>query len=223
MKKSVGFIPLRKGSKGIPGKNKKDLAGKPLYQWILDEAILSNLDEVFVFTDDEEIFNEVSQNYASQKVKALIRSAESASDTASTEFAMIEFANQIDYNFSTLCLLQATSPLTNTTAINNALSKMETEDIDSLVSVVRTHRFVWNEDGTSKNYDIFKRPRRQDFKGLLIENGAIYCTTISAFKNSKNRISGAIGLLEMNEDTLIEIDTLTDWVILEQLLLAKNH
>ena len=58
MKKSVGFIPLRKGSKGIPGKNKKDLAGKPLYQWVLDEAIQSNLDEVFVFTDDEGIMHQ---------------------------------------------------------------------------------------------------------------------------------------------------------------------
>ncbi len=223
MKQAVGFIPLRKGSKGIPGKNKKLLAGKPLFKWVLDEAVASNLERVYVYTDDDDIIYSITNNYKNTKVEVLRRSKESASDTASTEFAMIEFANQIDYNFNTLCLLQATSPLTNATAINKALSKMETEDIDSLVSVVRTHRFVWNEDGTSKNYDIFKRPRRQDFKGLLIENGAIYCTTKSAFRNSKNRISGAIGMLEMNEDTLIEIDILTDWVILEQLLLAKNH
>lgn len=222
MRKSVGFIPLRKGSKGIPGKNKKDLAGKPLYQWVLDEAIQSNLDEVFVFTDDEGIFNEVSQNYASTKVKALPRSQKSASDTASTEFAMIEFAKQIEYDFDIICLLQATSPLTTTKDINAALVKMENVEIDSLVSVVRTHRFIWNEDGTPQNYDIYNRPRRQDFNGLLIENGAIYCTMQSTLKSFSNRLGGNIELLEMKEESLMEIDSITDWKIIEQLLLIKN-
>ena len=56
---SIGIIPLRAGSKSIPGKNKKKLVGRPLYQWVLGEAIFSDLDEVIVFTDDEEILNQV--------------------------------------------------------------------------------------------------------------------------------------------------------------------
>ena len=120
-------------------------------------------------------------------------------------------------------MLQATSPLTTAQDINTSLLKMQSNTVDSLVSVVRTHCFIWGEDGKPQNYDIYDRPRRQDFKGLLIENGAIYCTTVNAIKTSKNRISGKIDLVEMQEDTLVEIDSLTDWAIIEQLLLTKNN
>ena len=51
--KKVAIIPLRKGSKGIPGKNKKKMLGRPLFSWVLSAAIFSDLDEVYVFKDDE--------------------------------------------------------------------------------------------------------------------------------------------------------------------------
>ena len=54
-RKSVAIIPLRAGSKGIPGKNKKRILGRPLYQWSLTEAIFSNLDEIYVFTPKGDI------------------------------------------------------------------------------------------------------------------------------------------------------------------------
>lgn len=223
MKQAIGFIPLRKGSKGIPGKNKKLLAGKPLFKWILDEAVESNLERVYVYTDDDDIIYSINNDYKTTKVEVLRRSKESATDTASTEFAMLEFAKTINFNFEVFCLLQATSPLTTAQDINTSLLKMQSNTVDSLVSVVRTHRFIWGEDGKPQNYDIYERPRRQDFKGLLIENGAIYCTKVNAIKTSKNRISGKIDLVEMQEDTLVEIDSLTDWAIIEQLLLTKNN
>ena len=55
--KKIGLIPLRKNSKGIPGKNKKKMLGRPLFSWVLSEAIFSNLDEIYVFTDDTEIIH----------------------------------------------------------------------------------------------------------------------------------------------------------------------
>lgn len=74
---------------------------------------------------------------------------------------------------------------------------------------------------TPQNYDVFNRPRRQDFEGLLIENGAVYCTTKNAFINSKNRISGHILPVHMPEDSLVEIDSMTDWLIVEELLVNR--
>lgn len=221
-KKTIGFIPLRKNSKGIPGKNKKKLLGRPLFSWVLSEAIFSNLDEVYVFTDDEEIIAYIDKNYAwTNKVKPLLRSAENASDTSSTESAMLEFSELINHNYDVFCLLQATSPLTQRTDINKGLELVLNGTYDAALSVVRTHRFIWSQDGKSLNYDFKKRPRRQDFDGLLMENGAVYTSLKKAFLESSNRLSGKIGLVEMSEDTLVEIDSETDWQVIEQLLISS--
>jgi N-acylneuraminate cytidylyltransferase len=221
--KKVAIIPLRKGSKGIPGKNKKKMLGRPLFSWVLGAAIFSDLDEVYVFTDDEEILKFISKEYHwTSKVKGLLRNDENANDTASTESAMVEFAEKINHDFDVLCLLQATSPLTTSQDINNALFQISVEGKTSALSVVKTHRFTWNADGTPQNYDVFNRPRRQDFAGLLMENGAVYATTKDAFIKSKNRVSETIGLVEMHEETLMEIDSLSDWTIIENLLAERQ-
>lgn len=221
--KRIGFIPLRKNSKGIPHKNKKKLLGRPLFTWVLTEAIFSNLDTIYVFTDDDEIISYLELNFKwTNKVKAIKRSDENASDTASTEAAMLEFASKIDWDFDYFCLLQATSPLTKREHINEALHCVTQQDYDSALSVVKTHRFIWDSNGKSLNYNIFERPRRQDFEGLNIENGAVYTTTKEAFKNSSNRISGNIATIEMPEETLTEIDSLSDWKIIEQLIINTS-
>jgi len=219
MGKSVGIIPLRSGSKGIPGKNKIKILGRPLYQWSLGEAIFSNLDIIYVFTDDKEIIEQVTNEYKwTDKVKVILRSKSSASDTASTEEAMIEFAEAINYDFDFICLLQATSPLTLREDINSTLRKVELEEFDSALTAVKTKRFIWGESGESLNYDFKSRPRRQNFAGLLVENGAVYVSSKNQFIASKNRLGGKIGIVEMPEDTFIEIDELNDLIIIEELL-----
>ena len=172
--KKIGFIPLRKGSKGIVGKNKRKMVGRPLYTWVLGAALQSDLDLVYIYTDDQSIIDFIAKEYHyTNKVKAVLRSDASATDTASTESAMLEFATQIDYDFDVFCLLQATSPFTTAIDINACLTQVENGK-DSALTVVNTHRFLWNANGTPINYDYNNRPRRQDFDGLLIENGAVY-------------------------------------------------
>lgn len=220
--RKIGFIPLRKGSKGIPNKNKRKMVGRPLFTWVLGEAIFSDLDTVYLYTDDEEIISFIEKEYHwTNKVKALLRSEESATDTASTEFAMLEFAKSVDYNFDVFCLLQATSSFTTKGNINACLDKLN-NDFDSALTVVNTHRFSWNKNGTPANYDIYNRPRRQDFEGSLIENGAVYVTTKEALKASENRISDKIALVEMPEESLHEIDSENDWMVVEQLLIGRQ-
>ncbi|MDN3595031.1 acylneuraminate cytidylyltransferase [Zunongwangia endophytica] len=219
--KAIGFIPLRKGSKGILGKNKRKMLGRPLFCWVLTEAIFSKLDEIIVFTDDEEIIDFIeTQFHWSKKVKAVLRSEESATDTASTEAAILEYSKAVDYNFDLFCLLQATSPFTTLDDINAGISKIE-EGADASLSVVKTHRFTWDSNGKSLNYDYKNRPRRQDFKGLLVENGAVYCTTTKALKSSRNRISGNITPFEMPEVSYTEIDSEADWLSAENLLATR--
>ncbi len=220
--KTIGFIPLRQGSKGIPGKNKRKMVGRPLFTWVLGEALQSNLDVIYVYTDDQSIIDFITKEYHyTNKIQALLRSDASATDTASTEQAMLEFAEKINYDFDVFCLLQATSPFTTATTINNCLLEVANGK-DSALTVVNTHRFLWNADGTAINYDYTNRPRRQDFEGLLIENGAVYTCKKEVLKNNKNRLGGAIGIVKMPEDSLHEIDSETDWIVVENLLIARQ-
>lgn len=220
--RKVGIIPIRKGSKGIPNKNTRKMVGRPLFTWVLKEAVFSELDEVYVFTDDQSVVDFVNAQYGwTTKAKAILRGEENANDTASTEAAMLEFAAMINYDFDVLCLLQATSPFTRYSDINNCLDKIIEESYDAAISVVKTHRFTWQLDGKPSNYDYLNRPRRQDFEGLLIENGAVYCSTKQAFEESENRISGKIATVEMEDDSLTEIDSDSDWLIVEQLLATR--
>ncbi len=220
--KKIAIIPLRAGSKGIPGKNKKKLLGRPLYQWVLGEAIFSDLDEIYVFTDDVEILEQIQKEYTwTNKVKGMQRSQESATDIASTEQAMLELAKNINNDFDLICLLQATSPLTARKDINNCLLKVEKENFDSALTLVEAKRFIWKENGTSINYEYLHRPRRQDFEGLLIENGAVYVAKKDIFLKNQNRLGDKIGIVKMPEDTLIELDEISDWIVLEKLMLNR--
>ena len=219
--KKIGCIPLRKGSKSIKNKNKRKMVGRPLFTWVLKEAIFSNLDEVFVFTDDTEIIDFVEQQYKwTNKVKTILRNDQNASDTSTTESALIEFSEKINQDYDTLCLLQATSPFTSSETINKSLDAIQYDSYDASLTVVNTDRFIWDKEGNPINYDVFNRPRRQDFDGLLIENGAVYNTTKKAFLASKNRVSGSIAMVKMPEESLYEIDTETDWKIVESLLIS---
>ena len=221
MTRKVGFIPLRKGSKGILNKNRRKMAGRPLFCWVLTEAIFSDLDTIYIYTDDDIVRAYVDANFQwTDKVRVMQRGEDTATDEASTESAIVEFCEKVKYDFSVFCLLQATSPMTTADDINRALARLD-EGYDSALSVVRTHRFSWSEDGNALNYDPAKRPRRQDFDGMLIENGAVYATAKKVLIKNKNRISGSIGLVEMDIDSYHEIDEENDWQLVESLLLDR--
>ena len=222
MKNKVAIIPLRAGSKGIPNKNKKKMLGRPLYQWTLSEAIFSNLDKIYIFTDNQQIIEDVKREYYwTDKVEAIQRSEESAIDTASTEMGMLELATLLNCNFDIYCLIQATSPLLTREDINRALSKVEKEQFDSALTVVENKRFTWTKEGESVNYDYLHRPRRQDYEGMLVENGAFYAVKKETYLQTKNRLGGKIGIVKMCEDSLYEIDEPSDWDIIE--ILLKNR
>lgn len=217
--KVLAFIPVRGGSKSIPLKNIKPFCGKPLVCWNI-EALESCgfVDEIIVATDSEEIWQTVeSRHYA--KTRLYHRSAENACDTASTESVMLEYISYAQLaKDSTFMLVQATSPLTESIHFTEALQMYAKGEYDSILTCVRNYRFFWNEDGTSKNYDYKNRPRRQDFDGMLMENGAFYINTVGNILQSGNRLSGKIGIYEMPEYTATEIDEPDDWTILESLM-----
>lgn len=217
--KVIAFIPVRGGSKSIPLKNIKPLCGKPLVCWNIEALeACPQVDEVIVATDSDEIWKTVeSRDY--KKTILYRRSAENACDTASTESVMLEYIKFANLPESDVFMLaQATSPLTESVHFSEALQMYSTSEYDSMLTCVRNYRFFWNEDGTSMNYDYMNRPRRQNFSGMLMENGAFYINTVGRILSNGNRLGGKIGIYEMPEYTATEIDEPDDWFILEKLM-----
>ena len=230
---NIVFIPVRGGSKSIPLKNIKVLNGKPLIYWALKASLFCKYaDKVYISTDSDEIKEVVKSLIADKelsnfdhKLSIVDRSNDTATDTASTESAMLEFANK--YDFDNICLVQATSPLLQAKDLENGFEVFSQENVDSVLSVVKQKRFNWhiNNIGYAEaiNYDYKKRPRRQEFDGYYVENGAFYITSKENLLKSKNRISGNIKLVEMNECSYYEIDEPDDFLLIESIMKLKRN
>ncbi len=215
----TAFIPVRGGSKSIPLKNIREFCGKPLVYWNISALQAAGLvDKIVVATDSDDIEATV-RSFGFDKVEIYRRSAENASDTASTESVMLEYIEAANLSEETVFMLvQATSPLTQTIHFQEALQLYSEGNYDSLLTCVVNKRFFWNKNGTPRNYDYMNRPRRQNFDGELMENGAFYINTVKNILQSGNRLSGKIGIYEMPEYTAIEIDEPDDWTMLENLM-----
>ncbi len=212
----VAFIPARIGSKSIPEKNIKLFCGKPLIFWILEQLQESNVDEIVVAADSEKIKNIVN-SFSFSKVKVYDRKKENSCDDSSTESVILEYINQSSLSDSDiLMLVQATSPFTQKEHFNEGLKLVQ--KYDSVLSCTVDKKFTWREDGVPLNYDIDNRPRRQEYKGNLIENGAFYINTVANINTNNNRISGNIGIYKMPGYSGIEIDEPLDWFLAEYVM-----
>ena len=222
--KYVAFIPARGGSKGIPEKNIKQIQGKPLIAWSIEHALqCPEIDDVYVSTDCSEI-RQVALGFGAKS--PFLRPVEISGDTATTESAVFHFMewmkSQGMYNVKNIILIQATSPVRNVDSLSRAIKQFEIDDLDSLVTVCKTHKFFWkNSASPQPSYDIFQRPRRQDIKPedeTYFENGSFYITRKVIYEHKKNRLGGKIGMFEMTAEESFEIDEPIDFIICEEIL-----
>ena len=221
----VAFIPVRGGSKSIPLKNIRHMAGKPLVLWTVEAALACpSVDRVVVSTDSPEI-EAIVTAACGDAVEIHRRSAINAGDTASTESVMLEYAQPRD-DFDNMVLIQATSPLLTADDLERGLALHASGRFDSVLSAVRQKRFIWADEGDGAarpvNYDFTCRPRRQEFDGFFVENGAFYVTSRASLLANQCRLGGSVGLVEMDEETYFEIDEPSDWTIVEGLLAVRG-
>ena len=219
---NIAFIPARGGSKSIPMKNIKPLCGKPLIYWTLKAACEANCtDKVIVATDSEKI-KQVVYDFGFNKVEVYDRDPQNAQDTSSTESVMLEYIEKTGLKENDkFTLIQATSPLLKSEHIDGMFKKLEESGADSIFSAVREKQFHWIEtpEGVKPvNYNPQNRPRRQEFAGLLAENGACYINSVGNIVKDKCRLSGKIETYELPAETAYEIDEESDWIIIEELL-----
>lgn len=221
---TIAVIPVRGGSKSIPRKNIKLIAGRPLLHWTLEAAVqCPQISSVIVSSDSEEILA-TARELGSWKVCCVVRPPELATDTATTESALLHAVSEVDYD--RVVLIQATSPLLTSHVLSEALTLHEAKGLDSLLSVTHEHRFRWRATANGavlpENYDPLRRPRRQDWEGELLENGAFYITSRIALEASRCRISGRIGHYVMSGRTALELDAPEDWDVVESFLVRKR-
>ena len=155
-----------------------------------------------------------------------MRPDELATDTASSEGALLHFAENVD--FDRLVFVQPTSPLLTSGHINDGLDTMKRENLDSIFSSVKHHWIPpWRLESKSwmpaRSWDINNRPRRQDFLILThLENGAFYITSRELLLKNKIRVSGKVGIYEMYPSESFQVDTYDDLIIIKALIGSRK-
>ena len=204
------MIAARGGSKGIPHKNLIDLCGKPLIAWtVMQAAAARGVDVVAVSSDSDQILA------AAEAAGAVgVRRPEDISgDLASSESAWLHALEQLDGKlgpFGRVVALQATSPIRESSDIEQALATFEREELDSLLSVCEVEDyFNWRigADGPEPiNYDFRNRRMRQQIEKRYLENGSFYVLIPALLREQNNRLGGKIGMHLMERHKMFQID-----------------
>lgn len=213
--KTVALIPARGGSKRIPKKNIRELHGKPLIAWSIETAKkCHSIDEIWVSTDCPEI-EKVSKKYGAS---VLQRPPHLASDTASSESALMHFVESQTTSFDILVFMQATSPLTQPEHLQQGIELIENNECNSVLSVSEDVRFYWDENRTPINYKLNNRPFSQEKEKWYKETGAFYITTKKGLLSSQCRLNGTVEFAIVPELYSWEIDTYEDFKIISTIL-----
>ncbi|MGH1456366.1 MAG: cytidylyltransferase domain-containing protein [Alphaproteobacteria bacterium] len=226
MSSAIMIIPARSGSKGVPGKNIKPLAGVPLIAHIINTAKKSKyIDDVYVSTDGNDIAK-VSEQYGAKVVK---RPPEIAGDFSASEDAVLHVLDALDeqgklpeYTFFAQC----TSPLTQAEDFDRAMESLQDNNLSSIFAAKTFHGFIWGEGENNTmrglNHDhTGRRLMRQETPPQYQETGSFYLFKTTDFRKNKRRFFGNIGVCEIPEERSIDIDTLKDFEKVESLLKAE--
>ncbi|REE01637.1 acylneuraminate cytidylyltransferase family protein [Marinoscillum furvescens] len=218
------LIPARGGSKGIPRKNIRKLAGKPLIHYAIESARKVFPDEkIIVSTDDEEIKSVVEET--GLKV-FFIRPSILATDNSSTRDVIlhaVNFLESMEKSSDPIVLLQPTSPFRNDKHIQEALD-IYSDDLDMVVGVTETksnpYYVLYEEDDDQflQKSKIGRFTRRQDCPKVWEFNGAIYILNKESIVNCPMTDFKKIRKYVMDEISSIDIDTEHDWLLAETII-----
>jgi CMP-N,N'-diacetyllegionaminic acid synthase len=218
------LIPARGGSKGVPTKNIKLLAGRPLIYYTIDNArALSSDDNICVSTDDDKIIQIVENYGLSIPFK---RPAELATDSSGTyEVIMhaLDYYEKKGKLFDVVILLQPTSPFRKSIQITEAIELFKIS-LDMVVSVKETHAnpyFVLFEENTEGYLEKSKKAaftRRQDCPKVWELNGAIYVFNVKSLKQKHISEFSRIVKYNMDDASSMDIDNQMDWMFSEFLI-----
>jgi len=216
--KNLCIIPARGGSKRIPRKNVKPFLGKPMLAYSIETAMDSGLfDEIMVSTDDMEIA-EVAKQYGAKV--PFMRSEETASDYATTADVLKEVIDKYCKQglfFDNFCCFYATAPLVQSKDVIAAFEHLQKSDFTCVYPVVQFSYPIWrcldlSADGAmTRHWPEFENSRSQDLPKEYHDTGTFY------WYKTKEWLAGnvKVGGIEVDEATIQDIDTETDWKLAE--------
>jgi len=228
--KVLGIIPARGGSKGIPRKNIRTFAGKPLLAWTAEAALASMLDRVILSSEDEEI---VSLGRILGLDVPFTRPAELAGDTAASIDVVLHAVKTLEekegYRPDAIMLLQPTSPLRRTKHIDESIDLLSRDaKANSLVSVVKAPHNMIPESLMRFNDRGYIEPllswdssihQRQNKPVYYARNGAaIYLVRTDTLYKTRTLYGEKIIAYEMSKEDSVDIDDSFDWNIAEFLM-----
>lgn len=229
-KKILAIIPARGGSKGIPRKNIKELNGKPLIAYAIEEALRSKyIDKVIISTEDEEI-SKISKKYNAEV--PFLRPKELAKDDTpgiDPILHAVKWLHDKSSDFDYIICLQCTSPFRKVEQIDEALEKLINKEADSIVSVCESEvspywmKKMENELMNDFLDDIPFYPRRQDAPQVYRLNGAIYIAKTEMLVKNKNWYTENTLAYVMDRKSSLDIDDMIDFKFAEFLMKDGNN
>lgn len=221
-KEVLSIIPARGGSKRLPKKNIHPFLGKPLIAHTICQSLSANcVSRTVVTTDDDEIANVVT-DYGAEVIH---RPSEISTDTATSESALLHAIDYLEktegYIPDIIVFMQCTSPIRTARDIESAVTVLNSERADSVVSVVPWHLLTWimdDEGAKSYNFDYNVRKRYQETQKEYMENGSLFVFKPWILRQNGNRLGGKIALYEMHPLSCFETDTEDTFSICEMIM-----
>lgn len=202
----IGVIPARGGSKGVPRKNIRLVAGKPLLAWSIESARQAKrLTRSVVSTEDAEIA-EIARRHGAE---VLSRPAALASDEAGTQAVLQHALECIAADI--VVVLQPTSPIRRLGLVDACIEKFLSEDVESLGTVHRDHSYEYGEE----------MPRRQEIRPRLVDNGNVYVLRADLVRSGR-WIGRPFTTFETSREEGVEIDDEFDLWLAEEILLWRR-
>jgi len=225
---AVVVIPCRAGSRGVPGKNRAEVNGSPLFLWSVAAALeCEDVRTVCVTTDDEEILSwgkwAASKN---NRINCVSRPKEMATDESPTESCLFHACDQNSVgNHEYVVLLQPTSPFRHGALIRKCITAASNSG-SSFTAIAPGH-IMWlhGVHASMPLYDPEKRPRRQDSVHspvVAFEDGNIYCSLYSQMKTTKTRFGDSPKLVLSTLIHSVQIDSTEDLELVRDLAQCKQ-
>jgi CMP-N,N'-diacetyllegionaminic acid synthase len=227
-KSVIAVIPARSGSKGLPGKNIRDLCGKPLIAWSIEAGLASKYVDVVLVSTDAIDIADIAKKYGA--FVPFIRPSELATDEA-TSFAVVRhvlnyFQDELKKTFYYTILLEPTSPIREDTDIDNMLEKLESanRDFDAIVSLGEVHehpsimRKVVAQKVERFSPELPVSSRRQDNEIAYFPYGVGYILKTQTLLDLKTFYPPRTTYHFLQRHQCFEIDDIYDFISIEAIL-----
>ncbi|MEP6895795.1 MAG: acylneuraminate cytidylyltransferase family protein [Chloroflexota bacterium] len=222
MTKIVALIPMRHHSQRVPGKNYRDLAGKPLFHHIVETLLaVPEIAEVVVDTDSEPVIDSLREYFP--QVQVIIRPGHLRADDTPTNYVLIHDTDQVPADF--YLQTHSTNPLLKSETASRAINLFLADypNRDSLFSVTRLQTRLYDKDGNAINHNPNELLQTQDLPPVYEENSCLYIFTRENLIAKKHRISDHPMLFEIDAAEAWDIDEVLDFEIADFLLKRRPN